>query len=82
MLNLAENGDIPPEANQTAGQEAIGLARRTLEIHTQMHGLEHIDVALDMELLANALDYFNNIDNDEVLRLFEQSNAIGRQASQ
>ena len=76
MLRLAQYGDIPPEANQTAGQEAIGLARRALEIHTQMHGLEHNHVALSMTLLARALDYFNNVDDVEVLRLYEQSNSV------
>ena len=76
MLNLAQHGDIPPEANQTAGQEAIGLARRALEIRTQLYGLEHENVANAMSLLADALDYFNNVDDDEVLRLYEQSIAI------
>ena len=76
MLKLAEHGDIPPEANQTAGQEAIGLARRALEIRTRIHGLEHADVADDMSLLADTLHYFNNVDDDEVLRLYEQSISI------
>ena len=76
MLHLARNGDVPPEANQAAGQEAIGLARRALEINTQLHGLEHDHVANAMSLLADALDYFNNVDDDEVLRLYEQSIAI------
>ena len=76
MLALAEHRDIPPEANQTVGQEAIGLARRALEIRTQLHGLEHADVALSMRSLARALDYFNNVEDDEVLRLYEQSIAI------
>ena len=76
MLRLAQHGNIPPEANQTAGQEAIGLARRALEISTQMHGLENASVANSMRLLARALDYFNNVDDDEVLRLHEQSIAI------
>ena len=76
MLNLAQHGDVPPEANQTVGQEAIGLARRALEIHTQLYGLEHHLVAHAMELLARALDYFNNVNDDEVLRLYEQSIAI------
>ena len=76
MLELAQNGDIPPEANQTVGQEAIGLARRALEIHTRMHRLEHADVADDMKLLAHALDYFNDVDDDEALRLYEQSISI------
>ena len=76
MLRLAEHGDIPPEANQAVGQEAIALARRGLEMHTQLHGLEHHLVANSMRLLARALDYFNNVDDDEVLRLYEQSMAI------
>ena len=76
MLELAKDGDIPPEANQAVGQEAIGLARRALEIFTELHGLEHADVAHAMELLARALDYFNNVDDDEDLRLFEQSVAL------
>ena len=76
MYNLAKHGDIPPEANQVAGQEAIGLARRALEIHTQRYGLEDADVANAMSLCADTLAYFNNVDDDEVLRLYEQSNAI------
>ena len=73
MLHLAQHGDIPPEANQTVGQEAIGLARIALEIQTQLHGTEHPHVANAMCILADALAYFNNIDDDEVLRLYEQS---------
>ena len=45
-------------------------------MHTQLHGLEHHLVANSMRLLARALDYFNNVDDDEVLRLYEQSMAI------
>ena len=76
MYELAKNGDIPPEANQVVGLEAIGLARRALEIHIELYGLEHKDVADAMDLLARALDYFNNIDDDEVLHLHEQAIAI------
>ena len=76
MLALAQHGDVPPEANQAVAQEAIGLARRALEIHAQIHGLKHADVANAMDLLARALNYFNNADDDEVLRLYEQSNSI------
>ena len=77
MYWLAKDGDIPPEANQAVGQEAICLARRALEIRTQLHGLEHARVANAMRLLARSLNYFNNVDDDdEVLRLFEQSIAI------
>ena len=73
MLALAQHRDIPPEANQAVGQEAIGLARRALEINTQLYGLEDDSVANAMNLVADALDYFNNVDDVEVLRLHEQS---------
>ena len=76
MLNLAKNGDIPPEANQAVGQEAIALARRALEIDTQLYGPEHRDVANDLSLLARTLSYFNDNGDDEVLRLSEQSMTI------
>ena len=77
MLALAQNGDIPPEANQTAGQEAIALTRRALEIRTNRRSLEHADVANAMSLLADVLNYFNNNDDDvEVPRLYEQSIVI------
>ena len=73
MYELAKDGDVTPEANQTVGQEAIGLARRALEINTQLCGLEHARVAHAIGLLARVLHYFNNVVNDEVLRLYEQS---------
>ena len=75
-LSLAQAGGIPLEEMQKAGEEAIALARKALEIHTQLHGTESVLVALDMCGLADALNYFNNVDDDEVLRLHEQSNAI------
>ena len=75
-LALAQNGDIPPDEKQKAGQEVIALLRKALEIHTQLHGIEHAEVACDMGVLADALDFFNNNDNDEVLRLLEQAIAI------
>ena len=79
MLELAKNGgDIPPEGNQAVGQEAIGLARRALEIRTQLYGNEDSVVAAATLLRARTLDYFNE-DNDveeEVIRLIEQAMAI------
>ena len=75
MFELAQDADIPPEANQAVGQEAIGLARRALEIHTQLHGSEHY-VSNAMRVLADVLDYFNDVDDDEILRLYEQSNSV------
>ena len=75
-LHLAMAGGIPPEEKPKAGQEAIALARRALEIHTQLYGAENDKVATDMGVLAELLEYFNCDDNDEVLRLYEQSTAI------
>ena len=73
-LHLAQDGGIPPEDKQKAGQEAIALARRALEIHTQLCGTESDLVSNNMCILAEALAYF--VDDDEALRLFKQSKAI------
>ena len=74
---LAQSGGIPPEEKQKAGKEAIALARKALEIDTQLHGAENEQVAEDMSALAKILDYFNDIDDDdEAIRLFEQVIAI------
>ena len=79
IYHLALTGGIPPEAKQKAGEEAIALARKALEINTQLHGTESVAVANAMSALADVLDYFNNVDDDEVLRLHEQANAITSQ---
>ena len=70
-LALAQAGGIPPEEKQKAGEEAIALARKALEIHTQLHGTESAEVAG-----ASVLNFFNDVDDDEILRLHEQGNAI------
>ena len=75
-LRLAEDGGIPPEEKQKAGQETIALARRALEMHTQLYGIEDIDVGNDMSALADALGYFNDDDDDEVLHLIQQAKDI------
>ena len=75
---MAQAGGIPPEGKQKAGEEAITLARKALEIHTQLYRTESNRVAADMRVLADVLDYFNDVDDDEVLRLYEQSKAIYR----
>ena len=75
---LAKTGGIPPEGKQKAGEEAIELARNALEIRTQLDGNGSIEVALSKGYLADALDYFNNIDDDEVLHLLEHAIAIFR----
>ena len=76
IRKLAETGGIPPGRKQFAGEEAIALARKALEIDTQLHGIESERVAGDMTTLADALSVFNNVDDDEILRLHKQANAI------
>ena len=76
IFHLAKAGGIPPEEKQKAGEEAIELARQALKLHTQLHGTESAGVALDMTILADVLDCFNDVDDDEVFRLHEQSIAI------
>ena len=78
IFQLADAGGIPPEEKQKAGEEAIELARKALEIHTQLRGTESAKVAMAMGALADVLDYFNNVDDDEVLRLCKQAIAIYR----
>ena len=73
---LAGSGYIAPEAKQKAGGKAIALAREALEIHIQLHGTETAEAACDMGTLANMLKYFNDVDDDEILRLFEQAKAV------
>ena len=73
---LAHSGGMPEKEKQATGVEAIMLARRALEIHTQLHGAESEEVAEDMNVLASLLDYFNDVDDDEVLRFRVQAKAI------
>ena len=78
IYRLAQAGGIPPEGQQKAGEEAIGLIRKALETHTQLLGTESVNVAADMCAVSDVLDYFNDVDDDEILRLLEQSIAIYR----
>ena len=80
IYGLATAGGIPPGEKQKVGEEAIELARQALEIHTQLHGIESDRVANDMIALAEVLGYFNDVDDDEILRLFEQAIAITSRA--
>ena len=77
-LRLAMAGGIPPEGKQKAGEEVIELARKALEIHTQLHGTESAIVAADMIAIGEAKGHFNNVDDDEISHLFEQAIAIYR----
>ena len=74
-FQLAQAGGIAPEAKQAAGVKAIALARQALEIHTQLYGAGSVDAATNMVVLQ-ALDHFNDIDDDEILRLYQNSYPI------
>ena len=76
IWQLAEHGDMPPLEQQEAGVESIMLARRSLEVNTQLYGAECSEVAGAVALLSGVLSYFNDVDDEEVLRLDEQSKAI------
>ena len=78
ILQLSSAGGIPSEEKQNAGVEAVELARQALKLHTQVLGVESAQVAHGMGLLSDVLDYFIDVDDDEILRLREQSNAITR----
>ena len=73
IFESARAGGIPPGEKQKAGEEATELARQALKIHTQLHGTECSSVAAVMNALTDVLDYFNNVDDDEILRLLEQA---------
>ena len=75
---LAEAGGIPQEGQQKAGEEAIALARKALEMHTQLSGTESAQVAADLGILSDVLGFFVNIDDDEIPRLLEQAIATYR----
>ena len=71
---LAQSGAISPEEKQKAGKEAIALARKALEIHTQLYNDE--GVVQYLGVLANVLNCFNDSDDDEAIHLYEQVIAI------
>ena len=76
LFRLAEHGDMPAEEKQATGVEAIMLARRALEMHTQLRGGKPDHIAVCMDLLASIVDYFNDVDDDEIPRLHEQAKVI------
>ena len=78
ILKLAKARGIPPEEKQKAGEEAMALARKALETYSPSGGIGSAKIALIMTALADELDYFNDVDNDEVLRLREQVIVIYR----
>ena len=75
-FQLAKSGGIPSEEKQKAGEEAIALIRKALEIDTQLYGAESDEVAVDLNSLASILAFFNDVNDDEILRLYDQAIAI------
>ena len=75
---LAQSGGVPPAEKKKAGEEAIEHARKALELRTQLHGTETAKVAGAMIILSSALEYFNDVEDGEVLRLHEQAISIYR----
>ena len=74
-FRLAAAGGIPPKEKWEAGQEAIALARSSVEIYKKDGGNRR-DVAISVGSLAMVLEYFSDGgDDDEVFSLFKQ--AIG-----
>ena len=69
---LSANDGVAPDEKEIVGDEVISLARTALEIDTQLFGIESEKVACDLALLARVLKYFNNVVDDEVLRMYEK----------
>ena len=77
LLNFAQQGNLPMEEKKETGKEAIMLARRALEIDTQVNGAESLQEGSDMAALAQVLSFFSEMDgDDETVRLYDQSTAI------
>ena len=77
LAKATQTGGIPPEKEKKAGQETIALARRALEIDTQLRGSDDDKVANNISILAEALSFFNrDIDDEEVLLLYERAKVI------
>ena len=72
IFGMAQSGGIPQKEKQKAGEEAIALARKALELHTELQGADSYQVAKCSNTLADVLDHFNNVDDDEILRLYRQ----------
>ena len=78
IYHLAQSGSIPLQEKKKAGEEAIEHASKALELRTQVHGTESAKVGGAMSMLSTVLDYFNDVEDGEVLRLRDQSISIYR----
>ena len=75
-LLAKEVGGMAPEAKQAAGVKAIALAREALAIHSRLMDGEDEELATYMVALADVLDFFNQVDDAEVIRLYEKAKNI------
>ena len=55
--------------------KAIAHAREALEISTQLY-VDDGEVGTNLMVLADILDHFNEVDDDEVIRLYEQAKSV------
>ena len=69
LFRLSDSGRVPRAEKTKTGEEAIALARKALELHTELEGEDSYQVAKVCNTLADALDHFNNVGDDEILRL-------------
>ena len=76
LWKLAQHGDMPEAEQQTTGVEATMLARRALEIRIRLYEAESEEVASAILTLASILSFFNKVDDEETLHLYEQAKAI------
>ena len=76
IYRLDGAGEIPFEEKKKAGEEAISLARKAVEVAIQQFGAESEQFLQNVDTLARLLDHFNDFDDDEALRLFEESKVI------
>ena len=73
ILRIAQTEGYPPEVVKNREVEAIALARQALEIDIQLLGADNDQIAFDMGILAQVLSGFGVADDEEVLRLLQES---------
>ena len=76
IFRLGDSGVIPPGEKEKAGEDAIMLARKAMELNTQLYGANDNKVAFSMQVLAQVLGCFVSPNVEEITRLYEQAIAI------
>ena len=78
---LAEAGGIPPEEKQKAGEEAITLALKALEMQTQLNGTVGDNITSVVDVISDLLAYFNDSEDEGTIRVWQQVIATVRQVN-